>query len=234
MSADDEEPSVLEYARFHGISRDYTQEPSLEHLELPSFEDLQSDLGNITDDFPTSSVPDYTKERLRVTKEAAKRIQDGRSPPEPPDLESYFEDNRHRVARLKEELPLLRTDPDEDMRHFGNTDIPSFRKLKIPLEVVDTEKGESLEWPSRYRHYPAAFTSRLNHEKIKICREAGVLLHEIMRGNFTKADVGELLDNNSSYKRVIHMGSAKKFQLTEPESRVAPADSTIISRDTIT
>jgi hypothetical protein len=69
LEPEDEEPSVLEYARAYGLCRDYTQEqPVID--QIPTY-DYQADLESPSDVPLANPAAELTKERLTISKETA-------------------------------------------------------------------------------------------------------------------------------------------------------------------
>lgn len=175
-----QEPTVLEYARFHGICRDYTQEPLLLDCAFsPSPDILDADLYDPKNaDHPTNPADELTKERLAVGKEAAmllKYLQSSRNAtPEPIEIPN----GRKRLRGLKQEVAILHTDDELDMLEFGSSMEIGFSDLRIPLELVNQEADEGLDWPSRYSDFPQKCLANAKHEKLAISREILLYLHD--------------------------------------------------------
>ncbi|KAJ4301672.1 hypothetical protein N0V90_003765 [Kalmusia sp. IMI 367209] len=173
----DSEPTVLEYARFHGLCRDYTQEHLVfDRIIPPSDEGFGSDLRDPQDAIvSTDNIDNLTKEPLAVSQEAAMLLKSVLFLQEaPPNLQT-IPDGRKRILSLKQEVPILRTDNDLDMLEFSSVVEPSFAETKIPLEPVNEEDDEGLEWPSKYFKYPTQCDERAKSEKLTIPKE--VLLY---------------------------------------------------------
>ncbi|KAJ4352299.1 uncharacterized protein N0V89_007647 [Didymosphaeria variabile] len=184
------EPTVLEYARFHGLCSDFTKElPSYYNNFSLSDETLYLDLWD-PNDSPSLTNPadELTKERLAVSKEAAMLLKSVHSlTQEPPSL-LRIPDRRRRILSLKQELPILRTDNELDILAFGGTVEPSFTDLKIPLEAIDEENDEGLDWPSDYAGYPKQCDERAKNEKLGVSRETLLYLQDAVRNSHSPED----------------------------------------------
>ena len=200
---------VLQYARWRGLCKDYlTEQPPLRDIEPPTEEAIEADLD--LDGLAHLSLTNYedynsklTKERLAVSKEAAlllRAVHELQQQPDPlqdPSLQLH-----RRSKLLKVEVPILRTDHELDVQAFGNISIPDFSKQKIPLENVDNEKDEGLEFPSSYDQYPVKVNRDLESEKISIPREGLLFLSNAIRDTWTREDSERVISESGQYQRV--------------------------------
>jgi hypothetical protein len=205
LEPEDEEPSVLEYARAYGLCRDYTQEqPVID--QIPTY-DYQADLESPSDVPLANPAAELTKERLTISKETASLLKEvlsmGRMPDDAP-LDITEDSNSKRASRLKQEVPLLSTDPELDLLEFGSTAIPILRDLNIPLEVVDLENGEGLEWPHKYFEYPKIWDDRIKAEKLVISKDDLRFLQDAIRDLWVPEDSRQVKEGCLSYKRVCY------------------------------
>src|SRR6185295_13941652 len=116
---------------------------------------------------PTYPISELTKERLSLSKDAALLLKSICLMQKAPENEILpHSDDYRRASRLKQEAPVLRSDPELDLLHFGSTDIPSFSDLRIPFEIIDTENNEGFEWSTAYLAYPAQCDERAKTEKL--------------------------------------------------------------------
>jgi len=203
-SEEQEDPTVLEYARFHGLCTDYLlEQPCIDDIPIPSSDCFEADLRDPVDFSVTNDVAsDLTKERLTVNKEVALLLR-AIQPLEMPDGNTLQpSDGWRRAKRLKVEVPVLRSDEELDLLNFGCTDIPSFSKIRIPYELVDVEKDEGVEWPKKYYDYPAQCDKKARVEKLAISRDDLVFLGDMVKDHWTP-DVSEHIKEESlEYMRV--------------------------------
>ena len=199
-----EDPTILEYARFHGLCTDYLlEQPRINDIPIPSNECFESNLRDPVDCSVTNdAASELTKERLTVDKEVVlllKAIQQQQGPNEYTLLPS---DDWRRAKRLKVELPILKSDEELDLLNFGCTATPSFSKLRIPYELVDVENDEGFEWPKKYFDYPAQCHKQARVEKLAISRDDLLFLGDMVKDHWTP-DVSEQIKEDSlKYMRV--------------------------------
>ena len=178
--SDYEEPSILEYARFHGLARDHRKDPSLQEL---------------ADAAPTPQLRDYPglfciedihisprTERLSISNGAAVLLSSIRGA----EYDKIISDenmlpNLHRVRNMKMELPLLRTDHELDLQEFGRPVEPDLATEHLPFENVNQEQGEGLEWPSSYNNLPLQATMKSTSEKLTVSRDTMLYLQSILK-----------------------------------------------------
>ncbi|KAF2799016.1 hypothetical protein K505DRAFT_391227 [Melanomma pulvis-pyrius CBS 109.77] len=204
LEVEEREPTVLEYARFHGLCTDHSlAPPCLDAILVPTSDNLETDLQYTTDCSNTNSVSELTKERLTLNKEAAFLLKTVHLMQQqvPKDVE-LPSDHWRRAARLKQEVPILRSDPELDLMKFGNTDIPSLTNSKIPFEVINVENDEGFEWPVKYYVYPAQTHEQAKSEKLKIPRKHIVFLQEAVKDHHTPEDSERIKEYSLDYTRV--------------------------------
>ena len=198
------EPSVLDYARFYGLTYDHRQlSPPLQGLTPPeNWESLLDDPPELfhirLTDF---KVP---KERLTLDKGAAALLssitESAKRPPTPSDEDLGF-DRQGVGRRLKQELPLLRSDHEIDVLRFKSPIVPDVGNEFLPFETIDSEEDEGLEWPSTFRALPDKFFDEVKSEKIGASKDDFLYLQEMVDCHLegTGFEVDDL-----SYKRVTH------------------------------
>jgi hypothetical protein len=182
---DEEELSVLEYARSHGICVNYETEPlPVTEINKPSTEVFERDFQNATDASITNAINVLIRERLTINRDAALFLKATHSLHEPPATDVSTMDRREWILGLKQELPLLKSDYELDQLNFGNAAMPSFRDLRIPLEIVIEQNDEGLEWPEKYFALPAQCDAQVKAEKLAISREVLVHLQHAIRDEY--------------------------------------------------
>ena len=199
----DVEPTIIEYARFHGLVRDHCESPPLERLDLS--ENLRSSL----DDPPELFHIDLAKaqlpqERWAVDASAASLlssiVESAQQPPLYSDEELGID--RHRVRRMKLELPLLRSDHELDVLRFRSPIVPDLENEFLPLETVDVEEDEGIEWPSSYYALPDEFTKKASSEKIEASKDGCLYLQQTLKYDLEGLEHGTFDFNDSPYKKV--------------------------------
>jgi hypothetical protein len=227
------EPTVLEFARFHGLCTDFTlEQPPLRNNQFLSDETFDSDLQDLPDDpIPTNSAYELTKERLAISKETVYLLRSIKLLVGPLDDSLLTLDGTKRVRGLKQEIPLVRTDHELDMLSFGSTITLNLDKLKIPLELVDEEKDEGMEWPSKYSACSSQCYEQARSEKLAISRDIFFYLQDTIKDHFEPLDAEELRAATLTYRRVRH-SHAVSYQLTAIEHSNAASDPALASCNT--
>ncbi len=174
------EPSILDYARFYGISLDHLKRNPLQHCSAPeNILALLEDPPNVFQIDSTSGA--LQLERLSVGTEAAVLLssikelgQQSRRFDEDVDLDV------HRFQKIKQELPILLTDHELDLQSFAHQVVPDLENEHLPLEKLDKEADEGLEWPSIYHKLPGKFFSEATAERLDIPRDGFLYLQDAL------------------------------------------------------
>jgi len=107
---------------------------------------------------------------------------------------------------LKQELPLLETDNELDILHFGGQSTPSFENTMFSLEEVDKERGESLEWSTKDLGLLNVWDTQLSAEKLDLPRSVLKVvteyLSEAMHPTDGLAEKEALFATNITYTKV--------------------------------
>ena len=207
MSQDSQhsEPSIIEYARFYGLTYDHLQDSPLQGLPLP--ENLES----LLEDPPELVHLELTdfkvaEERLTLDAGAASLLsfitESIKRPPTPSDQDLGI--HRHRIRGMKHELPMLRTDHEMDVLRFVSPIVPDLENEFLPTETVDIEEDEGLEWPSSFLVLPEKFSNILKSEKIGASKDDFLYLQKTVSCHLEGVDsIGFEIDD-LSYKRVTN------------------------------
>ncbi|KAF2121488.1 hypothetical protein BDV96DRAFT_564367 [Lophiotrema nucula] len=196
------EPTVLEYARFHGLALDYLSELLLtSDLPIPSSDSVEADLNGASDVLPTNAIDELTKERLAVPKEAALLLKSVHDLQKAWSNVQLTTDRRKDILKLKLELPVLRTDPELDLINFGSTALPILDDLRIPSEPVNTEQDETLEWPSRYFLYPKQCETQAKSEKLVVSKDSLTFIQNAIKDDWSSEGSEKIKSEGLTYKR---------------------------------
>lgn len=175
----------LEYARFHGLCRDYEMDDPLSSLLIPP---AQEDLSHIADEaestlFPETLVAEVhgsLNERLDVDKEAAGFLMSI--------LKTCKRDESDQVKvdpiilspkRLKLELPVLAGDHEVDMITLRRRHEVKLTSEGIEPFQLDREKGESLVFSSAEINDKRRLDSQLQNEKLDVGKETVELFRQL-------------------------------------------------------
>jgi hypothetical protein len=203
---EEEEPTVLDYAREQGICIDYTTDlPRLVQLSLKDA--IDQDLRDLFEDELTNAATaaaELTNQRLTVTKDVALLLKSVLTLREPLTDDVFVTDGRQCILDMKQELPVLRTDAELDMLHFGTRVEPDFRDLgaRLPSEDLDEENDEGFEWPAKYFAYPAQCDAKIKSEKLGVTRDVLTLLQSVVKDDFTPEDDEKIKAEMLESKRV--------------------------------
>ena len=169
----DEEPSIIEYARFHNLISDHLAVDPLaafsgnENLEvLEDDSDLPDPLGG------SGSLP---PERLTINREAFAFLSNVcKEPPMPPSF-VIGDSSRSRYYQLRDakvEMPLLSTDHDLDMQDFHRRHLPDLSNINLPFVETDDEQDEGINFPATSHGLASNFANKIGSEKLSVSKEA--------------------------------------------------------------
>jgi len=204
----EEEPSPLEYARLHHLSRNYLEAKigftEVGILRDAAFEGLSDDSHLLQFDFgPELKI----EERATLSKEAAILLRFASCEDDAEHVESLTRsllDSREFLKKMRIELPLLESDHATDCRRFGSREgfEITTKDVRFPLEIVDEEKGEGLSFPSRWENRGSELMETLKEERLAIGKETMLYLQDTLKVTWTEDDEKALWAQEQTYKRV--------------------------------
>ncbi|KAK7554237.1 hypothetical protein IWX92DRAFT_341327 [Phyllosticta citricarpa] len=197
------EPTVLEYARFHGIAKDYLAEGPLQPDKLPRAPPfLRQELV----DPPYAAKVEWPRdlqlqhERLEIDISGVRALNCAcRAPLLPTEPEDSIEGKLHRVRGLKVDLPILHSDNEVDMKRFMRKKEKLLSSLNFPLEDVDDENDEGLTWPVKFQERLEQIHKRIELEKLQMARADLVYLQACLRDDFSKEDQEQLMSQDTLF-----------------------------------
>lgn len=207
-SQEDEEEPIVEYARCHGLSIDPLQDPPpLSHIKslLYTYKKDASDDSHLPQ-IKYQPIPQI-EESLEIYKDAELFLAGARGlflDKSTIDKITTEASTVLRRQKLKLELPLLKTDPDADLRAFKKRQIPCISGENLIYEPLDIEKDEGLQWPSRFLDLPNAILKECSREKITMTRDTMVYLQKALKDDWSTEDNENLIRSLSMYKRVCY------------------------------
>ncbi|KAF1990785.1 hypothetical protein K402DRAFT_323942 [Aulographum hederae CBS 113979] len=225
-----EEPSILEYARFHGLTADYFSEKiPWSKREQPVERHLLDQNENLKWDLRDES---FLHEPLTVSRKTMILLQDTiKDEPDLPvwDANIMEATPRRRAADLKMELPLLRTDDELDLRHFGSVAEPDLTNHGLPEEHVDDENDEGLAWPSWFHGLPARYDLEMETEKLEVSRDGMLFLQKVLRDDYFQEDEDALIASEltSKKKPAVETITPPLMPLTPPLTSFIPSSPTM-------
>lgn len=178
----DPDASVLEYARFHRICRDYARNDPLDPRYLPQppiflLQDLTDPPG--CSRVQHNEAPD-TSERLEIDAAAVNVLKTVSAlQTHRPTTEPYS--NPRLVRHLKVETPLLNTDHELDSIRFRKRDNLRLSDVKLPIELTDDEKDEGLSWPSQCHGFSEQFYREIESDRLEVQKQALLYLQSVAK-----------------------------------------------------
>ena len=199
------EPSLHDYARFYGLTRDHLDSYPLAIAPGPI--DVWQQLNDLPDLFHIDSSKAYfATERIAIDPAAASflaAITTQKSEQAP----WFDQDNDVTTRRFRDskiELPLLRTDHDLDILRFRRQAQPDLESEFLPIETVDEEADEGLAWPSRMSEAAEGYWDKVLSEKFPISSDTLGFLQRALQWHEEGGDCKSFqdIDGESSYERV--------------------------------
>ena len=198
----DGEPSVLDYARFHGLTHDHLRRHPLSDFHGPENVHIQlDDPPRVFSTDATATTP--PSERLCVSKEVAMLLSLTIAPPqgthfldEPMSLDTY------RRRDLKMELPILPSMHELDMLDFHSRIVPNYAREHLPLEKLDKENGEDIAWPLSILHLPQTYDALAMSEKFEARKETIGYLKSVIKPQRRGGTLPNLHDELKSHTEV--------------------------------
>jgi hypothetical protein len=193
MSSDaSSELDPLHYARLHGLAADHLAEP----FPMTYIEALQLDVpGTITenDGLLNIELPIYIPpEELAVPEGESNtftQVLNGETPPLGNVDTSIVESlNIRQSKELRVEVPLLRSDHEQDFKAFARWEDTQFVDGCLPLEPLDDELDEGLGWPSKHHGTSARLIKETQEEKLELSRDAVLALQTYLKDSWTDED----------------------------------------------
>lgn len=178
--SDDLQP--LQYARQHGLTSNYFERDPLQCAGMLSPPDSVAAEFGLTD--PETGERARAKELIRkienepwdMDKETAELLTSAMA------LSRGEEDEveRRRVADLKIDEPVLRSDPEVDLWKLRSRNTVSISNKGIAACELGIQKGESLAWSAEDMELPVAIARCIKEEKPDLDRETAELLKDVI------------------------------------------------------
>jgi hypothetical protein len=232
---DVEEPSVLEYAREQGICVDYTtdlprlldQRTAFECInDRDSHDQFDDELANAA-----TAAEELTKQKLGLNREGALFLKSTLALQGPLDSDPLdVVGSQQWIRDMKQELPVLQTDAELDMLSFGTKIEPDFKDIqqRLPLEILDEENDEGLDWPAKYPSYPLRYDTTIRNERFAVTKEAMTFLQDALNDECTPED-SAIFMVEALESREVGMRQASDMTLTCLDSCTSPSDTAIVA-----
>lgn len=179
--AQKDEIDMLEYARFHGLARNYLVMNPLVNLgQVDDCLGPDEDLAGIP---PINEFSGHPRvEKLAFSKDALLLLESATKTAQGVETISHdFVFDTHRIRSMKQEVPEIRTDHELDMMDFGRPFMPDLQNNYMPMILIDEEADEGLTWPFRYKTLPTEFTKKSESESLAVSSDALVFLRDTLQ-----------------------------------------------------
>lgn len=185
--------SVLDYARFAGLTSNYQSEiplyhASASHLRVENASEGQNCFASPTSDDVGSNL---LKERLVIHTQALKFLREICLAPTSLQFDIQQPKAPVKVTDLKQELPLLRSDNEYDLLNFGRRGEPDLRSIMLPLISVDEKGDESFTWPPHCQELPRKICTQAENEKLEVEADAMKLLFQTIEGTIQLLELSD-------------------------------------------
>lgn len=180
----DMQPSLIQYARFHGLASDHLHEDIYGCFPLYSFPcDEDATL-------PQFEMPCLEKlppePKFRLDSKAKMLLASGLKPPPAPHWSATLSDHRQ-VKSLKLEQPVLKSDHEEEMKKIRCRKPHKIKPMDLlPIGLgEDEDEDESLAWPLHPRDIAASWDKKAAKEKLQTTRGVLKVLQDTLRPVYT-------------------------------------------------
>jgi hypothetical protein len=202
---ENEEPSPLEYARKNGLAIDHriysTHSNYLAMLQDKTEFDADLDLPAFNFG-PGVEVKDH----LVLSRDGASALMSASQAELPHQFEatllSLLDSRRGHAFRL--ETPLLETDHELDCIAFRERDWldTKLQDIGLPLETVNEEQNEGLEWTVKYREASSEIIGDLCKEKLAVNKDTFKYLQGTIGSHRIEGENEQLWATIQTYKKV--------------------------------
>ncbi|KAL8905729.1 MAG: hypothetical protein Q9207_002443 [Kuettlingeria erythrocarpa] len=206
----EQQPSIIEYARYYGLSHNHLDIDPLELLPPTADTPLPFDDGILWQHFRVEARSPL-HERLQAVKEASAFLAvTNPKQYEGCAFEGFDPLPRYRIRDNKHELPLLRTDHEVDMINFAHYIVPNLADEFFPFEKVNDEEDEGFGWPSKYLGLPEAAFQRAQNEKLEVPKDVFAYLGAVLDTRTYEEEPG------FDYERPVHSQDRARDTVSPP------------------
>lgn len=174
--SEEEVISALKYARLNGVARNHLTDQS----PLKLIDQLRETIDNgLTENLSLPqlilSTGNDTRQRLSISQGGARLLSWAMHPESDEAIDRLVSSTIGRLEskRCWLELPLLNSDHESDMIEFAKTRVfeLQLKDIRLPLEVLDTEKNEGLELSHAIYDSGTKPLERRKGEKLTVSRK---------------------------------------------------------------
>jgi len=182
-----QQQELLEYARFHRLSRDYRNIAQDDVFTvLPRIVDSSLDHDDPLETLKVYLTQNFTDaEKLSLDADGKSLLLWIYSCQRPPDEDYLQKLDPPRRRQNKLDIPLLRTDHELDVRQFASTKYKRLDASGISAFGLAEEEDEGLGWPSTTSELPQKYDTLANSERLDVSREALLLLKSALMNDDT-------------------------------------------------
>ena len=172
------EPSLIDYARYHGLAVDHQ---CRDLKRLLSSEVLVDDNDASFQHLMANMEPVILKEeKFRLERKAATKLASCLRPPPFPRCVYGLSDVRL-SKKLKLEEPLLSTASDHCARKHSGPDLLKKKVRDMGQIKVNEDEGEGLQWPLKTSQLSSEWDYKLRHEKLQVSHGTINALQEMLK-----------------------------------------------------
>ncbi|KAF2143875.1 uncharacterized protein K452DRAFT_247364, partial [Aplosporella prunicola CBS 121167] len=198
-----DEPTILQYARFHGIAKKFTSQYPLDPDLIPTApiflsEGLLDPVGAVSLELPRNF---RIEERLCVNEATLAFLQSTCSVPKLHAEKDPFMARLNRVRNFKAELPILSSDNEMDMKRFLKQPVVDLGDTEIQPEHVDEEKDEGMAWPTKCETLPADYDKQVASEKLQVSRNILLYLQNTLKCNMTPEEIETTIEAEVAHEK---------------------------------
>ena len=198
---EDDEPTLLDYARQHGLISSHFAEHPFQSACLPSpprspLRDLEDPAGvlNIATVVSLKALDGHTThEKWDIDKASAEFIGSVISLEKEDPTESIAEvDKPLKITDLKLVEPILTTDPELDLVHLKQRNTPTIRTRGMKPFKLNDEVDESIRWPAHLLRLPAEKDQQVMDDKLIVDHDTIQYIKELATPPALEGDETEL------------------------------------------
>ena len=194
-------PSVLEYARYHGLATDTQSENLLAQVDSHVVAgDASLDL---LDDFRVSSYPVIpTDSNLQVSREAFSLLSECMISLPSPDWKAVLQDCQP-LSNLKVEMPMLISDHEKDMRWFKKrVDLGKLIRdyQTIPESPINDSLPDLIE---ECKTYASSVHTQVRQERLELTSKVMETLADCISDSWTETETEEVIRKELKATRVL-------------------------------
>lgn len=191
----DTQPSVVEYARFHGLAVEHLKQDIHRYFHSHTLKPVEDGI------LPKLKLPHAgtipSEPKFKLDSKSAYLLASSLKPLPAPEWSNMLSDYRQ-IKTLKLELPVLTTDHEADMNRIRSR---KPRKLE-PLNLMPIEIDEDLAWPLEMKNLTAIWDKKLADEKLQTTREVLKTLQDTLRPVHTSQMHEAIIAEDLAYSKV--------------------------------